>query len=475
MDNIKRAIVWFRKDLRLHDNEALLEAINSSDEILPIFIFDPRKFEGKTSYGFPKIGKYRSKFTIESVENLRQNLKAKGADLFVGYGKPEEIIAKLAREVRASWVFCNRERTAEEVKVQDALEQNLWEIGQELRYSRGKMLYYTSDLPFPVTHTPNIYSQFRKEVEKYIPIRPPLETPEKIALVSESLDFGEIPTMSDLNKEDFGENNKGTFSWKGGESEALHQLDYYFDEAKLAKTYKKTRNELLGRDFSTKFSPWLSNGCLSPKKVYQKLKEFENSEVKNDSTHHIFLELMWRDFFRLMGKKHGSDIFKVCGTKGDEPVSRDEDMTLFKIWAEGRTGIPFIDANMREINATGFMSNRGRQNVASFLINDLKLNWIIGAEYFESLLLDYDPCSNYGNWNYLAGVGSDPRDNRHFNIISQAKRYDPHGEFVKYWIPELQDLDEHHIHTPYELSEEELDQHGIILGREYPQPILALT
>ena len=113
------------------------------------------------------------------------------------------------------------------------------------------------------------------------------------------------------------------------------------------------------------------------------------------------------------------------------------------------TGIPLIDANMRELNATGYMSNRGRQNVASFLVKDLKINWQLGAEYFESQLLDYDPCSNYGNWNYVAGVGSDPREDRYFNIASQARRYDPEAKYIRHWIKDLKDAPLELIHNPF--------------------------
>ena len=472
----KTAILWFRNDLRIHDNEALHDALESAENIVPVYVFDTRTFFSTTNFGFPKTGKFRTKFIIESVRDLKENLRKLGSDLYIRIGKPEEVIFDLAREVKSSAVFCNRERTQEEVQVQDAMEHNLWTIGQEIRYSRGKMLYYTADLPFPVTHTPDIFTQFRKEVEKYIPVRPPIESPESInAYTKVDLHFGSVPTMEDLGQEDFGENSKGGFGWKGGETEALKQLHYYLWDSDLVANYKETRNELLGRDFSSKFSPWLTHGCLSPKMIYAELKKYETQRTKNKSTYWLFFELLWRDFFRLTGKKFGNDIFKISGTKGEKPKSHKEDIDLFLTWAEGRTGIPFIDANMRELNETGFMSNRGRQNVASFLVNDLKLNWLMGAEYFESLLLDYDPCSNYGNWNYIAGVGADPREDRYFNIISQARRYDPKGEYVKYWIPEIKDVPDSCVHTVDRLSQEELNTYNITLGKDYPEPVLSST
>ena len=175
----KRAIVWFRSDLRLHDNEALVEAMRSAEEVIPVYVFDERIFKGETSFGLRKTDKFRAQFIIESVADLRENLRKIGSELYVRIGKPEEILFEMSRESKTSWIFCNRERTDEEVYVQDQVEEKLWSIGQELRMSRGKMLYYTSDLPFPVPQTPDVFSSFRKEVERITPVRDPFPAPEK--------------------------------------------------------------------------------------------------------------------------------------------------------------------------------------------------------------------------------------------------------------------------------------------------------
>jgi deoxyribodipyrimidine photo-lyase len=436
MKRSRRVILWFRNDLRLHDNESLTDAIDIGAEILPVYIFDERIFKGHTSFGFEKTGRFRTKFIIESVANLRENLRKRGADLIIRIGKPEEIIFEIARQVKSNWVFCNRERTAEEVKVQDRLEKNLWSIGQELRYGRGKMLYYTSDLPFPVNQTPDTFTNFRKEVERIVQVRPPLPTPDYIPFIQCVIDPGPVPKLSDFGKSEVEIHHVENKMFAGGEDAGLAQLKYYFWDNKLVSRYKETRNELLGWDFSSKFSAWLASGCLSPKMIYAELHKFEQRIKKNESTYWLFFELLWRDFFRLMGKKHGNKIFCFSGTRGVD-IKAKTDWDKFRLWANGNTGMPFVDANMRQLNATGFMSNRGRQNVASYLVKDLGVNWLMGAEYFESLLIDYDPCSNYGNWNYIAGVGSDPREDRYFNIPVQARRYDPECAFIRYWMPEL--------------------------------------
>lgn len=452
----------------MHDNEALSDALRSGEEVIPVYVLDERVFYGTTKYGFRKTGGIRARFILESLKDLRDQLRALNSDLYIRIGKPEEEIFKIAQEAKSSWTFCNRERTKEEVDVQDALERNLWSIGQEIRYSRGKMLYYTADLPFPVTQTPDVFTQFRKEVEKIVPIRellPSLEGPfEPLTM---DLDSGEIPTLEELNYSDIPD-----VDLAGGEKEGLKRLHYYLWETDCIRSYKDTRNELLGNTFSSKFSSYLSQGCLSPKMIYHEIKRYEKERLKNDSTYWLIFELMWRDFFRLMGKKHGSKIFLKGGPKERISDNIEDNMERFDLWKEGRTGVPFIDANMRELNATGFMSNRGRQNVASFLIHDLQVNWQIGAEYFESMLIDYDPCSNWGNWNYLAGIGSDPRENRKFNTMFQAKKYDPDGSFVKAWLPNLKDLPSQWVHQPCSMSEEEAGNYGFVLTRDYCKAIV---
>lgn len=473
---LRRAIVWFRQDLRLHDNEAIHEAMRMADEIIPIYIFDERVFKGRTQwFDFPKTGRFRAKFIIEAVEDLREQLRQRGNELIVRVGKPEEILFDLAREVRSSWIFCNRERTAEELAVQNGLEKRLWTIGQEIHYVRGKMLYYTADLPFPVTHTPDIFTQFRKEVERFVPVREPLPTPERIPAFSSDLAPGLIPVLKDFGHDEVIPDSRAALSFVGGETAGLERLRYYLWETDNIKDYKETRNGLIGGDYSSKFSPWLAQGCLSPKMIYHELKRYEAERGANKSTYWLFFELLWRDFFRLMGKKYEENIFLRGGTKMEAPQGLRNNWKHFRPWLEGETGVPFIDANMRELNLTGFMSNRGRQNVASFLVKDLQINWQMGAEYFESMLIDYDVTSNWGNWNYVAGVGSDPREDRYFNIVKQARRYDPKGEYVRLWVPELADLPPEFIHIPDQMQFAEQEEHHVKIGSHYPKAIVGTT
>lgn len=437
MKKVKRVIVWFRQDLRVHDNEALTAAIQRAEEVYPIFVFDERTFLGKTSFGFAKTGAFRCQFIIDSVRDLRQSLRDLGLDLIVRTGKSEEVIFDLARQLKSSWVFCNREPTHEEAQIQSALETRLWSVGQEINYFRGKMLYYTQDLPFPITHTPDTFTQFRKEVERIVPVRAPLPVPQKsdiAAAWSMPIEVGDLPTLADFGHAPIAPDQRSAMPFAGGESAGKERVQYYFFEKKLVSHYEETRNGLIGADYSTKFSAYLAQGCLSPKYIYAELQRYEAEQGANKSTYWLFFELLWRDFFRLMGKKYGNKIFRKSGIRGVKNTHNDN-RKAFERWATGQTGQPFIDANMRELNATGFMSNRGRQNVASYLVHDLRVNWLMGAEYFESLLVDYDVCSNWGNWNYVAGVGNDPREDRRFNPNTQAQRYDANGDFVRLWQP----------------------------------------
>ena len=446
MKKVKRAIVWFKTDLRLHDNEALNEALKIADEIYPVYVFDERIFNAISENGFRKTGAFRAQFIIESVLDLKTSLKDKGIDLIIRIGKPELEITEIARQIKSSWVFGLMERLPEEAAVQNSLEKNLWAIGQELRLFRGKMLYYTQDLPFPVTHTPDTFTAFRKEVEKITPIREPLQSPSGFKSWTTEIEKGEVPTLSVFDLQLPETDSRAALEFKGGETEALKRLQYYLWDSRLVSTYEESRNGLIGGDFSTKLSPWLAQGCISPKLIFAELQKYEKAHGANKSTYWLYFELLWRDYFRLVGKKFGKKIFTKGGLFDRKPKSILHDASKFRSWAEGTTGQPFIDANMTELKLTGFMSNRGRQNVASYLVNDLKINWQIGAEYFESQLIDYDPTSNWVNWLYVAGLGNDPREDRYFNPQTQSRRYDAQAEYMKLWLPHLRQMTAEEIH-----------------------------
>lgn len=434
----KTILVWFRNDLRIHDNEILLEATLKATQIIPVYIFDSRYYV-KTNLGNLKTGKYRAKFTLESVADLKKSLQKLGGDLLVLSGKPEEILPQLVKEYQVDEVYHHREVASEETEISSEVEDALWKMQINLKHFIGHTLYHKEDLPFPIKDIPDVFSKFRKKTEREGEIRSVFDSPKSIIIPS-ILKQSEIPTLQDLGFEPFEEDQRRVLDFKGGESAGLQRLHYYLWESDELKNFKKAKNNLIGSDYSSKLSPWLAAGCLSPREVYWEVKKYEKENGASVATDALIFELLWRDYFRFMFKKHGTRYF-VHDNSNDQLLPNSErQKELFEKWKNGQTGLPFIDANMQELNLTGFMSYRGRQNVASYLVNDLNVNWTWGASYFEEMLLDYSPASNWGNWAYVAGISNDPKENRHVNIQKQAKESDPKAEYVKIWLPDLAHL-----------------------------------
>ncbi|XP_026382955.1 cryptochrome DASH, chloroplastic/mitochondrial-like [Papaver somniferum] len=318
----------------------------------------------------------------------------------------------------------------------------------------GSTMYRIDDLQFSTSNLPDIYTQFRKSVESKCAIRgcfklPPSIGPLPSTDIGKLGGWGDVPSLDQLGVIHV-EARKGMY-FVGGESAALGRVYEYFWKKDLLKVYKHTRNGMLGPDYSTKFSPWLAFGNVSPRFLYEEVKRYEKDRLANDSIYWVLFELIWRDYFRFISVKYGNSIFHLGGPREVE-ARWSQDLSLFESWRDGRTGYPLIDANMKELSTTGFMSNRGRQIVCSFLVRDMGIDWRMGAEWFETCLVDYDPCSNYGNWTYGAGVGNDPREDRYFSIPKQAQNYDPEGEYVAYWLPELRKLSKDKRNFPHEKS-----------------------
>ena len=217
-----------------------------------------------------------------------------------------------------------------------------------------------------------------------------------------------------------------------GEQAAKERLDYYLAGSHSIKTYKETRNGLLGFDFSSKLSPWLAHGTLSPKRVIVAIEDYEEEYGANESTYWLKFELLWREFFKHAMLHQPRAFFLFKGIQ-NHPPSTSNNSQGFEHWINGTTAHDFVNANMIELKQTGYMSNRGRQIVASYLVNELNYDWRMGAYHFQAQLIDYDVSSNWCNWAYLAGVGHDPRK-RHFNIDKQQHSYDPDHAYIDHWL-----------------------------------------
>lgn len=450
-DEVRRAIVLFRNDLRIKDHEPLFEASANHDEIIPVYIFDREFLEG-SQYNSARIDLHRLKFILEALNDLKESLQKAGGNLHVLVGNPITEIQGLVKRYNPLSIYYHKETGTEEIKFEESIQEAIPESVKMIGFW-NKTLFHIDDLPFEIKGLPEVFTTFKKLCEKKCSIRKLVAPPANI-VVPDDLN-GEVPTLLQLGFDDKIESSSTAFSMEGGETAGLRRLMQYVWESRQILNYINTRNELLGENYSSKISAYLANGCISPRSIYTEVRKFEKQVISNDSTYWFIYELMWRDFFQFVAIKHRERLFLKTGINGTR-VDVKRDNAKVKAWKKGETGIPFIDANMRELNATGYMSNRGRQNVAAFFVHDMKQDWRQGAAYFEQKLIDYDVASNWGNWAYLAGVGNDPRKDRYFNIVKQAKKYDAEGEFVKRWLPELKELDGDDIHEPWNLSDKTL-------------------
>ena len=278
----------------------------------------------------------------------------------------------------------------------------------------GSTMYELKDLPFVdgLSDMPATFTPFRHKVENNASIHLPLASPTRAKMPSLTIDEGTtaavvtraatfLPTLHDLGytpdqvAEATAQDPRGVMVFRGGETAARHRVQDYIWDQDCLKLYFDTRNGMIGPNYSTKFAPWLAHGCVSPRLIAAECRRYERERgIANQSTYWVVFELLWRDFCKFFAVQHGNAIFYPGGTVGTDKAWSTYGKNL-EAWKEGRTGYPLVDANMRELKATGFMSNRGRQNVASFLAIDLEHDWRMGADWFESQLLDYDV---YSNW-----------------------------------------------------------------------------
>lgn len=435
----KNVLLWFKNDLRVHDNETLVKAIASGKKVLPVFIFDSKVYRD-LELGFPKADRIRFEFAKQCVADLRENLiKIKG-DLLILTGKPEELIPLLSSTYDCDIIFAEREFATEELnqikKIKEALNGNC-----EFDFTWGRTLYHLEDIPYAITDIPLTSKAYRINTTKNTEVRDTFLKPDKIDVVIPlSNDWGILPKAEELGFNV--ERNYALTYVEGGETRALERLNFYLFESEQLTNYRWSRNRSLGMEYSSKFSPYMALGCLSPRTIYEAVKRYEKEIKKNQSTWWMIFEIVWRDYFTFKLMRFQNQIYQ---TEGYTNKTREftNDTELFQRWCEGRTGIPFIDAHMRQLNETGFMSNRGRVNCSSFLVYDYLVDWTWGAAYFESKLIDYDVASNWMNWHTQA------YQIWYTNPVHQANKYNAQ-DFIRKWIPELRNLDDKNILIPWE-------------------------
>lgn len=424
-------LVWFRNDLRIHDNEILFKAVKKADKIIPVFCFDPRNFS-VNPFGTYKTGSLRAKFILESVQDLKESLKALGGDLMIVSGKPEEILPAIAQKYKANEVYHHREVASDETEISALVEAALWKLQINLKHFIGHTLYHKEDLPFPIKDIPDAFATFRKKIERESQVRPCFDTPERIT-IPDNFEPGVLPSLSDLKLVEQVKDERAVLEFTGGESEGLKRIKEFFWEKEQVNNYNVSRSSLVRASYSSKLSPWLSLGCLSTRQVFWEIKKHERQNSTSNASSKLAVEFLWRDYYRFMYKKYGTKFYPKSDPVGKNSASQQKS-ELFEKWKNAETGFPFIDACMRELNSTGYLSNIGRQCTASFLINNLKINWELGAAYFEEKLIDYSPASNWGNWAFVAGLTNN-QEKKTFDILKQSQELNPQGEYVNKWIP----------------------------------------
>jgi len=456
----RTAIVWFKtSDLRVADHEPLHVAHARFERVLHVFVFDPLVWRARSRLcGLPRVGPHRARFLLESVAGLRAALRARGGELLLREGAPEAVLPALAAAAGARAVLAHAEVCPEEKAADARVRAALGARGAALDLLwGGATLYHASDLPFAAAALPDVFSHFRRAVEGRAPVRDPLPPPPALRaappLPAADAAPGEAPAAADFGAADAAALLAALppgaarappppraapatdFAFAGGEAAAAARVRAWLHSPALA-AYKATRNGLLGADFSSRLSPWLAAGCVSARSLAAEVRAADAAAGgPTEGSAWLLFELLWRDYMRFYALKHGARLFAAAGPRGAPAAGGGAGVWApnaerERAWALGATGYPLVDASMRELLATGWTSNRGRQVVASWLAKDARVDWRRGAEWFESLLLDSDCGSNWGNWTYVAGVGADPREDRYFLVPKQSKAYDADAALV---------------------------------------------
>ena len=414
------SLYWFTNDLRLSDNALLKQACAQSSSISFIYCIDPKWFKSNR-FNCQTLGEQRWAFLVKSLHQLNSQLNACGQHLVVYFKSSLEVIDHYYSHHNTRVIYCSDQVGLYERQSLTAITNKYSDI--TLKQDNTFTLYDIHQLPFELNELPSTFSKFRKKVESSnLLIKSPVERqshfpPPLIAPVPWPKS---LPKVEQLSCE-----------FDAGEVAAKNHINQYFSSSAPSE-YKLIRNALDGMANSTKFSPWLANGCISARQIVNALRNYEHIHGANDSTYWIYFELLWREYFQLYSLRYGNQLFSFAGIAKRKPLTSFYPQR-FKQWCMGTTPYPIVNACMKQLNKTGYMSNRGRQLVASCLVNELNLDWRFGAAYFEQQLIDYDVASNWGNWQYLAGVGADPRSGRHFNLVKQTQTYDANNQFINHW------------------------------------------
>ncbi|WP_136253582.1 DASH family cryptochrome [Onishia niordana] len=427
-------LVWLRDDLRLSDNP-LFQFASPPASLMCVYVLDERWISPLApGLSARRIGPARLGFLWQSLIALRGELLKRGGDLLVRMGDPSAVIAELATALSVVRIHVRDAAGYDEKADLSRLCERL-PAGCDLRRCEGGTLFERPALPFALEDLPGSFSAFRRRMESANGVPAAQPAPVTLPLWPEDAPRG-LPPLKDLcpDAAAWRADPRGEFRFQGGEEAGQMRLESYLWHTGAIARYKQTRNGLLGAEFSTRLSPWLALGCLSARQIHDQVRAWESDHGACESSGWVIFELMWREYFYWAARQAKAGLYG--------PRELPEPPAAFHDWCHGETGVPFIDAGMRELSSTGWQSNRVRQNVASFLVHDLGVDWRLGAAWFEHCLIDFDVASNWGNWGYVAGAGREASRGHYFNVLWQARRYDPAGDYVSHWLPELVGLAE---------------------------------
>lgn len=412
---MQRALLLFHNNLRINDNALIAWAEKNRVPVCGLVITN------KTS------DSPQHRFYLESAQELQRAFLQMSIPFYVVEGLTERELPKWLAKNEVDFVATPSPTNSREQKVHNSLKVSRPSLNLITFYDQT--LVDLERLPFPIKDLPLVFTPFKKRLQGADCFGSPRTSNIENLRAWQPL----IPEGTRLI-ENLSPQLKTTFPFEieAGETGSWRWMEEYFYETEAISHYKDTRNGMLRKNDSSKFSPALACGCLSARQIYFELQKYETNSGRNESTEWFLLELLWRDYFKLLSLKIGDRLFSRQGLASFEKEWH-QDQELFERWCEGQTGADFIDANMLEFKYTGWMSNRGRQNVASYLAKILKIDWTWGAKHFEDHLLDSDLENNWGNWLYVAGVGTDPRD-RVFNFSRQAEMYDGDGAYRNHWL-----------------------------------------
>lgn len=451
-----RVIVWFRRDLRLVDHPALVDAVTNARSVVPLFVVDRRLVSG------PRAAAARNWYLRGSLETLHEALARRGSGLLVVEGRPEEVVPALAGSLGAEAVLATRDVTPYSHRRDRAVAHALASAGRRLLLRPGLLLVEPDDMLNASGRPFAMFSPFWRSLQRRDRrelLAPPDSIPTPMEVLSGPSEQLRALAPVEPPRKHLPE---------PGEHAAGHRLRGWVSQA--LDGYDEARNELSGEGTSH-LGPDLHLGLLSPLQV-----ETAAVEAGGDAATSFVRQLAWRELYHhtLWHARESADRTPRGSLMGAFR-SESEDPEAAAAWREGRTGVPVVDAAMRQLATSGWLSNRARLVVASFLTRHLLMDYRIGERHFMQHLIDGDVANNLGGWQWTAGVGSDPQPwFRIFNPVLQGRRFDPEGAWVRRWLPEIGRVPDEHVHAPWEMTADQAEEVGVHLGRTYPHPIVDL-